>query len=277
MAAGVYITTRKDGSIYYRVSITFKNKHISLGSFNNEAEAGSVYEEAFLILFKEKHNINTDALTTSYNNCTSAISFDKFIALINYRDNNIYIKTPIYLCHRYFLYFMSPEKILYFNVDDLFYYSNHKILSRGGHYYVNDYGMQVSVLSRYGIKPHAVAGRDYIFRNGNYNDFRYENIQVINRYSGVARIIKNGRHFYKTRIHIIGDYIIGTYNTEIEAAIAYNKAADMIKDYVDINFQDNYIENISRIEYAATYNRIRISKNYINYIEKLKLDKNNNP
>ena len=56
MAAGVYITTRKDGSIYYRVSITFKNKHISLGSFNNEAEAGSVYEEAFLILFKEKHN-----------------------------------------------------------------------------------------------------------------------------------------------------------------------------------------------------------------------------
>ena len=137
--------------------------------------------------------------------------------------------------------------------------------------------MQVSVLSRYGIKPHAVAGRDYIFRNGNYNDFRYENIQVINRYSGVARIIKNGRHFYKTRIHIIGDYIIGTYNTETEAAIAYNKAADMIKDYVDINFQDNYIENISRIEYAATYNRIRISKNYINYIEKLKLDKNNNP
>ena len=266
MAAGVYITTRKDGSIYYRVSITFKNKHISLGSFNNEAEAGSVYEEAFLILFKEKHNINTDALTTSYNNCTSAISFDKFIALINYRDNNIYIKTPIYLCHRYFLYFMSPEKILYFNVDDLFYYSNHKILSRGGHYYVNDYGMQVSVLSRYGIKPHAVAGRDYIFRNGNYNDFRYENIQVINRYSGVARIIKNGRHFYKTRIHIIGDYIIGTYNTETEAAIAYNKAADMIKDYVDINFQDNYIENISRIEYAATYNRIRISKKYINYI-----------
>ena len=36
MATGVYKTTKKDGSVYYRVSITYKNKHISIGSYDDE-------------------------------------------------------------------------------------------------------------------------------------------------------------------------------------------------------------------------------------------------
>ncbi len=266
MASGVYISTKKDGSIYYRVSITYKNKHISLGSFDDECVACAVYEDAKNIINDNSFLVNIENLTTTYSLCKSLISFDKFITLLNFRDNNIYIKTPIYLCHKYFLYFLSTETVLFFNVDDLFYYSNHKILSRGNYYYVNDYGMQVALLSRYGIKPHAVMGRDYIFRNNNPHDFRYENIQVINKYFGVTQILKDGRIVYKTKIHINGDYIIGTYNTENEAAIAYNKAIHLIKDFVNIKFTQNYIEDISKIEYATTYNRIRLSKKFLDYV-----------
>ena len=46
MKAGVYLATKKDGSIYYRSSITFKNKHISLGSFSTEDDANNAYLEA---------------------------------------------------------------------------------------------------------------------------------------------------------------------------------------------------------------------------------------
>ena len=36
MPAGVYTAYKKDGTVYYRSSITHKNKHISLGSFSSE-------------------------------------------------------------------------------------------------------------------------------------------------------------------------------------------------------------------------------------------------
>ena len=39
MPAGVYTAYKKDGTVYYRSSITHKNKHISLGSFSSENEA----------------------------------------------------------------------------------------------------------------------------------------------------------------------------------------------------------------------------------------------
>ena len=39
MAKGVYKTNKKDGSVYYRVSITYKNKHISIGSYDDENTA----------------------------------------------------------------------------------------------------------------------------------------------------------------------------------------------------------------------------------------------
>ena len=51
----------------------------------------------------------------------------------------------------------------------------------------------------------------------------------INRYHGVTRIDTNGSYKYKARIHINGNYTIGTYSTEEKAAIAYNKAVDMAK------------------------------------------------
>ncbi len=267
MAAGVYPSTKKDGTAYYRVSLTFQNKHISLGSFSNEADAALVYQEARELLTDFKHFIDLDTASTSFSRCKSLLSFDKFITLLNFRDNHIYIKTPIYLCNKYFLYFLKPNTVLYFNVDDLFYYSNHRILTKGNHLYVNDYGMQVSILSRYGIKPYAIAGKDYIFRNQNYHDFRYENIQVINRYYGVSRIERRGKILYQSKIHINGDYVIGNYSTETAAAIAYNKAVDLLSAISTTAYNQNYIEDISPIEYAASYNRIRISKKLLHYID----------
>ena len=159
MLQGVYTAVRKDGTIYYRSNITYKSKHISLGSFDSELSASRAYATASTILLKE-----TNSIEDSYFH-THALAFDKIVTLINFRDNGMYIKTPIYLRKNYFSYYLDISHELKFDIDDLFYYSEHRILKRQGHLYVNDYGMQVTLLSRYGIQPHAVCGRDYVFVN----------------------------------------------------------------------------------------------------------------
>lgn len=264
---GVYEARKKSGEIYYRASFTYKNKHISLGSSSDEASCHAMYNEACEITGNpSEHWINTDNRTTSYNEAMT-LSLGKYISLINFRDNNIYIKTPIYMCHKYFLYFLNEHEVLQFSTDDLFYYSNHTIMSRGGYYFVNDYGMQTSILSRFGIRSHSVKGRDYVFKNGDTHDYRYENILVVNKYNGVSQFTKNGRIMYRTRIHINGDYILGEFSSEAEAAIAYNKAVDMLSGLVNITYTPNYIEGISSVEYASLYHNIILSKNFRNYVK----------
>ena len=56
---GVYVTTLKDGTPSYRASITFRGKHIALGSFNTEKKAGAVYKEASKILSDESISISS--------------------------------------------------------------------------------------------------------------------------------------------------------------------------------------------------------------------------
>lgn len=260
---GVFTTYRKDGTQYYRVSITYRNKHISLGSFDDSPKAAKVYREADLLLHSESSgNLAEPALYYHPDKCS--IPFEKWIILVNFRDNGLYFKTPIYIFHKYFLYYLAPDRCLKFDVDDLFYYSTRKIMIRGRHLFVNDYGMQVSVLSRYGIRSHAVCGRDYIFVNGDCDDFRYGNIHIINQYYGVRKIIKNARTMYKAIIHIHGNFVVGTYPDEKEAAIAYNKAARLLEGKGIIKaYPSNYIDDISQIEYARIYNSVRISKKLI--------------
>ena len=266
---GVYEARKKNGEIYYRASFTYKNKHISLGSSSDEASCHAMYNEACEITGSPlDHWIDTEHRTTSYNE-TMTLSLGKYISLINFRDNNIYIKTPIYMCHKYFLYFLKDNEVLQFSTDDLFYYSNHTIMSRGGYYFVNDYGMQTSILSRFGVRSHSVKGRDYIFKNGDIHDYRYENILVINKYNGVSQFTKNGRIMYRTRIHINGDYILGEFSSEAEAAIAYNKAVDMLSGIVNITYTPNYIEGISSVEYASLYHNIILSKNFRYYVKSI--------
>ena len=263
MKPGVYQTCKKDGTIYYRSSLTYKNKHISLGSFDTEKEAHTAYKEAYDILFSK---ITLNRLLRHH---FKVLTFDKAITLINFRDNQIYIGTPIYLRKKFFSYFLSQTEELTFDIDDLFYYSSHRILRRQGHLYVNDYGMQVTLLSRYGIKSHAVLNRDYYFVNDNPFDMRYSNIVVVNRYFGVTEYkTHKGTTRYRVKIHINGNYTIGTYSTEEKAAIAYNKAVDLAKTFgVTKNFPENYIEDLSPKDYADTYIKLKISSKYINYLK----------
>ncbi len=254
MKPGVYKTTRKDGSIYYRGNITYQGKHISIGSFDTEALCNTAYNEARQIL--EDNSINL----LSYQNIIHALPFEKCVILINFRDNNIYFKNPIYLHKNYFVYYLDQSTVLKFDNDDLFYYSSHKIQNRGSHLFISDYGMQYNILGRYGIKPYSVKGRDYRFANGDETDLRYANIILVNKYHGVSKEEKRGKTKYVAKIHLNGDFIVGRYNDEATAAIAYNKAVDLCKSRgMDKKFPTNFVSEYSPREYADIYTEIKIS------------------
>ena len=250
---GVYETRKKDGTVYFRSSLTRKGKHISLGSFDNEGDAHKAYVEACVLLEDKTIQI------IDYSD-ENILSFDKWVCIINFRDNGMYISTPIYILKKMFNYYISPTEILKFDADELFYYSSHKIMQRGTHLFVADYGSQISIRERYGIKSYAVEGRDYRFANDDPSDFRYENIIILNRYRGVRQFAQKGFIKYKAVIHIKSNYVVGKYKTEAEAAIAYNKAADiLIRNGIKKNFQLNYVEDLSASQYADIYMKIKIS------------------
>ncbi|GMQ56352.1 hypothetical protein AN1V17_07450 [Vallitalea sediminicola] len=255
---GVYTATKKNGTIYYRSSITHQNKHISLGSFPTELSAHKAYLEAWNLI-----NGKMDIYDYTDSNL---LTYHKFIVLINFRDNKYYVKNPIYLHKYYFSYFLDQSTELIFDVDDLFYYSNHKIFKKNGYLFVNDYGMQINILSRYGIKNFAVNQKDYYFKDSDSNNLRYHNIIVINKYYGVEKIIKNDKVTYLSKIHINGYTKIGTFKTDIEAAIAYNKAVDFIiaNNISSKNYSKNYISEInSKEDYLELYDSIRLPKNIV--------------
>lgn len=253
MLPGVYKNYRKDGTLYFRSSVTYRGKHISLGSYSSEQEASHAYTQADTLLH--------DASITLENYREEHIlPFSKWVTLLNFRDNGIYIKTPIYLYKRYFNYFFGPDDFFTFDIDDLFYFSTRTICRRGGHLFVADYGMQINILSRFGIKNFAVKDRDYRFINGNSRDFRYSNIEVINRFHGVTRKEKRGTVYYETKIHWNGYLTVGRYKNETEAAVAYNKAASILltKGY-EKKYPVNYIETLSREEYKQIFKSVAIS------------------
>lgn len=260
MKPGAFIAKKKDGSTYYRSSFTYKNRHISLGSFDTEEEASSAYAEALSLVGDTCINL------THYNRKKHILNFKKWVSILNLRDNNIYFKTPIYLKKNFFEYYLDVDNPLKFDVDDLFFYSTHSIMRRGGHLFVSDYGMQINILNRYGIKNFAVAGKDYRFVNGDSSDFRYINIDIINHYNGVTRELCGGMFSYTARIHINGDYIIGRYGSENEAAAAYNKAVDLLQTKgVTIEYRKNYIDGLNSGQYKAVYDAVSISKKLRDY------------
>lgn len=251
--AGAFKATLKNGNTYYRASITYKGKHISLGSYQTEKKANAAYLIA-------KELISNRDLTIDAYRTDTPLDFEKFVSIINFRDNGVYIKNPIYLEKSYFSYYLTPSRVFKFDIDDLFYFAGHKISKRNGHLWVADYGSQINLYSRYGIKPHAVLNRDYRFINGDRYDFRYANIEIINRYTGVCAVQRGVYTKYLAKIHVNGLYTIGTYDTEIEAAIAYNKAADIIsKSKKGRRYSLNYIESLSAKEYASIYIKLPVS------------------
>ena len=260
MLPGVYTAKKKDGTIYYRSSVTYRAKHISLGSFPDMEPAHEAYLLANRIL-----QDNSIGIAHYQQDCV--LLFEKWVCLINFRDNGLYFANPIYIRPSFFYYYFSPSHFFIFDKDDLFFYANHKISSRGGHYFVADYGMQLNIMNRYGIKNYAVLDKDYRFINGNTNDYRYENIEIMNTYNGVSAIYRNGKLRYKTKIHIRGNYTVGIYDTEDEAEIAYNKAIDYLKKAgVTKAYIPNYMEHMSSASYADLYNTIKVSKKIEHYL-----------
>ena len=257
---GVYKAKKKDGTIYFRSSITFRNKHISLGSFPTETEAHKAYIDASKIIGSE-----TPYQPDNYNKKDfQFLNFHKYISLCNFKNNGIYIKTPIYLRANFFNYYLSQRDVLTFDVDDLFYYSNHSIMRRGNHLFVAEYGMQTNIASRYGIRNFARPGIDFRYVNGDINDYRYSNIEILNRYQGVTVEQKKEGYIYISRIHANGNYLIGRFSSIHESAIAYNKAADHLKKSgFSKNFTQNYIEEISSAEYIDIYNSINLPKSIL--------------
>ena len=250
---GVFTATKKDGSIYYRSSITYNRKHISLGSYSDPDSAHKAYLEADYLLRHES------TPTIQQYSSKSLLAFEKWIVLLNFRDNRMYFSTPIYIRPGFFYYYYSPDLVLKFDIDDLFYYASHKIMVRGKHYFVADFGMQVNILNRYGIKNYAVCGRDFYFKNEDPTDFRRENLVILNQYHGVIMIEEKNKTRYRARIHVNGNYIIGTYDTMEEAAIAYNKAIDILKrNGCKKQYVQNYVE-ISAGMYADIYTRLPVS------------------
>ncbi len=256
---GVAKTAKKDGTIYYRSSMTIQSKHVSLGSFPTEEEAGQAYREAVAIVREGKYRL--EDYSSDF-----ALDFSKFVILMNYRNTGIYFKTPIYLQTGYFYYYLSPERYLIFDREDLFFYADHKIQTRGGYYFICDYGSQYSILSRYGIKSYAKKGKDYLFVNQNECDFRYENIRIINEYMGVTCIEQDTHTLYECVIHIRGNFLVGRYPDKITAAIAYNKAVDTLSAKgIRKKYVKNYINEYSSEEYRRIYDAISISDRILQY------------
>ena len=250
---GVTKAKKKNGDIYYRSSITIKTKHVSLGSFDEPDKASKAYEEACQIVRENRYQLE------DYSE-KFALDFEKFVILMNYRNTGILFKTPIYLQKGYFFYYLDPDKRLIFDREDMFFYAEHKIQVRGGYYFICDYGSQYNILSRYGIKNYAKKGTDYVFSNHNEDDFRYENIRIINEYVGVTDIADEINKCYECVIHIRGNYLVGRYEDEITAAVAYNKAVDVLASKgICRKYSKNYIHSLSGPEYKELYAKVSIS------------------
>jgi len=259
---GIFKTTKKDGTVYYRASITYKGKHISLGSSEDEQKAVAMYKTAVSV-------VKSDCVVEEYYNYPD-IPFKKYITLINFRDHGIYIKNPIMLRRSFFSYYLDPDLELKFDMEDLFYYSEHAIMKRGRHLFVTAYGLQENIMGRYGIGSFAVPGKDYIFVNGDDTDFRYSNIRVINRYSCIKEIKDGMKTSYEVKIHIVGDWKLGRYPSVEFASVAYNKALDEARKY-NLKPKSSYIyvDSLNARQYAELYSSITLPEKYLDYLKKL--------
>ena len=87
---------------------------------------------------------------------------------------------------------------------------------------------------------------------------------------GVTRIEQNGQGFYECVIHIHGNYLVGRYADKITAAIAYNKAVDILAgNGIHKKYVKNYINEYSTKEYQNAYEQIPVSERILHYTEKM--------
>ncbi len=235
----------------YKVYFVHEAKKIYLGLYDTLEYAENALQEAQDIMHRPK------GVTPFHYHF---IDFKKFICLCNFRDYGIYIKNPIYVYNTFFHYYLSKDLFLTFDAKDLLFFSTYKITKRGNYLYTQDNVTQQSILSRFGIPPHSILGTDYRHKNGDCYDFRRENLEIINTYKGVSLTQKNNKLVYTAKIFIHHTIVIGHYASEIEAAIAYNKAIDMlIRNGSDKNYIKNTIPYLTLSEYNQIYDTLQIS------------------
>lgn len=238
----------------YRVYYLHKTKKIYIGLYNT-------YEEALLAYnFVEKlftNHLSLDDYVSHY-----PIAFEKFIACINFRDNHMYFKTSIYVHSDHFKYYISPDLYLIFDLKDLLYFSTKRIHKRGDYLYTYIGDQQENILKRFGFNKSMTYLKDYTFINGNRYDFRRKNIHVINHYYGVSLETKYNKPTYVTRITINRRIlVVGHYASEMLAAIAYNKALDLVTTSLkEHNYSKNNFPFLTRQEYDSLYESLPISK-----------------
>lgn len=258
---GISRSVYKNGREYYRISVTFRSRHISIGSADDIETASDMHVSAKNALY------SAYSMADWSETLFPALSFCKYVSLINFRDSGIYFKTPIYLRKSYFSYYIDPDMELKFDMDDLFYYSGHMIIRRGGHLFVSSYGIQENIAARYGIRSFAVKGRDYRFVNGDDTDYRYSNIEVMSRFQGIKAVQDGHGTAFSARIHVNGDWRLGTFPNEEMAAVAYNKALDELKKRgLKPKSPLLYIDNITAREYADIYSRIELPAKFRAYL-----------
>lgn len=246
----IYPTIIKD-TIKYKIYFLYEKQKIYLGTYPSMESAEKVVAEA-------EHIVSLPPGIPDLNEYH--LNYKKIISLCNLRDHHHYIKNPIYLYPTYFTYYLSKDCILTFDLKELFYFSTYKIYKRGNYLYTQDSVSQQSILSRYGIPNYSVLGKDYRFKNGDPYDFRLENIEIINTYKGVSKKKKGDTTVYVAYIFFNSNLIIGHYTSELEAAIAYNKAVDVL---IEANPSKTYVHNVipflTKTEYQAIYDRLEIS------------------
>ncbi|MDF2593992.1 MAG: hypothetical protein K0R69_333 [Clostridia bacterium] len=241
----------KNNITRYKVYFVYQSKKIYLGLFDTSLSAENALQEA--------REIMEGSIDIADYTCTS-IDYKKFITLCNFRDRHVYIKNPIYIHDSYFCYYLSKDIVLIFDMKDLLFFSTYKICKRGNYIYTQDSITQQSILSRFGLPPHSVCGIDYTFKNGNSYDFRRENLEIINTYKGVVHKVKNGECIYIAKIFINQNVVIGHYSSSLEAAIAYNKAVDiLLKNDQGRDYIKNVIPYLTLTEYNQIYDRLDIS------------------
>lgn len=235
----------------YKVYFVYKCQKIYLATSTSYKEADALLKEAEMIMTLPPGIPHFAPFK---------LNVQKIVCLCNLRDHQHYIKNPIYLYPTYFHYYLSATCVLTFDLKDLFYFSTYKIHQRGHYLYTQDSISQKSILSRFGIMNYSVIGKDYRFKNGNPYDFRQQNLEIINPYKGVTKKEKGGCIFYTASICLPKKLIIGHYTSEVEAAIAYNKALDLLARYEHpLTSSRNSIPFLTRTEYEAIYHRLSLS------------------
>ncbi|MGL4738283.1 MAG: hypothetical protein ACRCW2_12610 [Cellulosilyticaceae bacterium] len=241
----------KHNRTQYTVYYLYKSKKIYIGIFVSELQAQKAYDYCHHIL---------DHTLTLEDFIPGIIDFKKWISLINLRDHGVWINQPIYLYETFFKYFLEEKIVLTFDLKDLFFFSTSKISKRGNYLFTTNRHSQSSILTRFGLPPKSTYGKDYEFANGDRYDFRRTNLIIHTHYQGVSCKRSTNKCLYTTRIYHHKPIVVGHYESEVTAAIAYNKAIDTLMTMgVSREYTPNTIPYLTHSEYQAIYEGIRLT------------------